>query len=133
MKERDVEEEIEKMKTQIQKEKDKQKKTSNYVRILSNKINDKKKKEAQKKIEKEQENLITGNVPNIIPPPIIDNSELNIIDLSRINIEEPSSKAPIQKEFPIPQPKKNTTPISNTPLYTPNTTFPSVTPPWSTV
>jgi hypothetical protein len=44
MKERDVEEEIEKMKKLIEKEKEKQKKTTNYVRVISNDINDKKKK-----------------------------------------------------------------------------------------
>jgi hypothetical protein len=93
MKERDVEEEIEKMKKLIQREKDKQKKTENYVRVVTNDINDKKKKVEQKKIEKEQVNVITGGMSNIIPPPITDSSNLlSNIDLNRINIEEPSSK-----------------------------------------
>jgi hypothetical protein len=134
---RDVGEEIEKKKKQIQKEKDMQKQTSNYVRLISKENYEKKNKEEQKKIEKEQENLITKSVPNIIPPPISDSSELyqpiNNFDLNRIDVEEPSSKTPIQKETPKPQPKKkNGTPISYTPTYTPNTTFSSITPPWST-
>jgi hypothetical protein len=76
VKERGVEEKIEKKKKQIQREKDKQKQTSNYIRLVSKENYEKKNKEEQKKIEKEQENLITGNVPGIIPPPISDNSEL---------------------------------------------------------
>jgi hypothetical protein len=135
VKERDVEEKLEKKKKQIQKEKDKQKNTSNYVRLVGNDINEKKKKEEQKKIEKEQENLITGGIPNIIPPPISDSSELyqpiSNKDLNSIDIEKPGSKTPIQKEFPKPQSKKNNTPISNTPIYTPNTMFSSMPPPWT--
>jgi hypothetical protein len=50
MKERDVEEEIEKMKKQIEKEKEKQKKTTNYVRVISNDINDKKRKKLKRKL-----------------------------------------------------------------------------------
>jgi hypothetical protein len=123
VKERDVEEEIEKKKKQIQKEKDKQTKTQHYTHLIVNENNEKKKKEEQKKIEKEEQNLITGGMSNIIPPPITDSSNiLNSINLNRINIEEPNSKTP------KPQPKKNTTPISNTPLYTPNTGFSSLTP-----
>jgi hypothetical protein len=47
MKERDVEEEIERMKKQIQKEKEKQKKTSNYLRLMVNENNENKKKVEQ--------------------------------------------------------------------------------------
>jgi hypothetical protein len=37
------------------------------VRILGNDINEKKKKEEKKNIEKEQEILLTGGIPNFIP------------------------------------------------------------------
>jgi hypothetical protein len=122
VKERDVEEEIEKKKKQIQEEKDKQKKTSNYVQLITKDINEKKKKEEEKKIEKEQEIQITGNVPSIIPQPISDSSELyqsiNNFDLNRINIEEPSSKTTIQKESPKPSRKRRMTHLFRTLPYT---------------
>jgi hypothetical protein len=126
VKERVVEEEIEKKKKQIQKEKDKQAQTQNYVRLVTNENKEKKKKEEQIKIEKEHENLITEGIFNIIQLPISDNSNLyqviNNIDLNRIDVEEPSKP----KELTKPQPKKKI----NTPAST-TTYSPSVSPAWS--
>jgi hypothetical protein len=76
------------------------------------------------KIEKEHEIQITGGIPNIIPPPISDNSNLyqpiNNVDLNRIDAEEPNSTKPKTND---------NTPITYTPIYTPASTYsPSVSP-----
>jgi hypothetical protein len=79
--------------SQIQKEKDKQKKAGNYLRLISKENKEIKKKEEEKKIEKKRENKITGGVGSVIPPiNVIENTSryqpVAGFDVNSINIEE---------------------------------------------
>jgi hypothetical protein len=78
LKEKDLNEEIEKKKQQLEKEKEKENRIVYMTHLISKDINETKKKEEEKIIEKKRENLLTSG-KSIIP----DNTIVNTMSMNQ--------------------------------------------------
>jgi hypothetical protein len=117
LKEKDLNEEIEKKKQQFKKEKEKENRIVYVTQLIRKDINETKKKEEKKKIEKKQENLLTSGESVISDDIIMNNNEYEPIsnfDFNSYNVNE-NSITSSTKSTPIFSPISSaiTSPISS--------------------